>query len=183
MSNPFVSFSAALAVAAAPAFATAAPAPAPRAAAPAAAPAQTAPTRAALLKNLETSFKGIDANGDGTLSQAEIASRESKAQQQRLTTTRAKIEAEFTKLDTNKDGTLSKAEFMAVAPQSAGAAPTGANLLSQLDKNKDGKVTADEYRAPILSRFDKADANHDGTLSAAERQAAAQAAKVASNKR
>lgn len=174
MLNSYVSLAAAVALGVtAPAFATAAAQPT------AAKPAtqQVAPNRTAVLKNLETSFKGLDTNGDGTLSQSEIAAAEAKSQQQRLTSVRSKIEGEFTKLDTNKDGQLSKAEFMAAAPKSAGAAPTGANLLAQLDKNKDGKVTPDEYRAPILSRFDRADANHDGTLSTAERQAAAAAAR------
>ena len=78
----------------------------------------------------------------------------------------------FALIDTNKDGQLSKVEFMAAAPQTAGT-PNGAALLTQLDKNKDGKITPDEYEAPVLARFDALDTNHDGTLSATERQAAA----------
>jgi hypothetical protein len=62
---------------------------------------------------------------------------------------------------------------MAAAPQSAGSPPNGAAILAQLDKNKDGKVTADEYRGPVLARFDSIDTNHDGVLSDAERKAAA----------
>jgi Ca2+-binding EF-hand superfamily protein len=166
----YLSLTAAIAVGiAAPAFATAAPAPAPK---PAAQGAQVAPTRAAIIKNMDSTFKQLDTNGDGSLSQAEIAAAEAKTQQQRVGVLRSRMDAEFTKLDTNKDGQLSKAEFMAAAPQKPAAAPNGANLLGQLDKNKDGKVTPDEYRAPILSRFDRADTNHDGTLSATERQAA-----------
>ena len=61
---------------------------------------------------------------------------------------------------------------MAAAPTTSSQAPNGAALLSQLDKNKDGKVSVDEYRAPILSRFDAVDTNHDGTISPTERQAA-----------
>lgn len=34
-----------------------------------------------------------------------------------------------------------------------------------------GFVTAEQFRARALARFDRADANHDGTLTAAERQA------------
>jgi len=150
----------------APALATTAQGQSARAPAP-----QAAPTRAALTKNIDASFKANDTNGDGVLSAAELAAAEGKGMQQRLKAVRAKMDAEFTKLDTNKDGVLSREEFMAAAPQTAGT-PNGAALVSQLDKNKDGKVTSDEFRAPILARFDKMDTNHDGVLSATERQAA-----------
>jgi hypothetical protein len=161
-----------LLAAASPAFATAAPAAA-AAQAPAAKPAAAAaPTRASVTKNIDTSFKAVDTNGDGTINQAELAAAELKGTQQRVAALRARVEKEFTKLDTNKDNQLSKAEFMAGAPQAPAAKPTGADALAQLDKNKDGKVTLDEYRAPMLARFDGMDSNHDGTLSTAERQAA-----------
>jgi len=159
--------------AAAPAFATAAQTPPPRAGAPGAA-AQPAPTRAAMVRNVDANFKSIDGNGDGTLSATELAAAEGKVQQQRLAQVRQRFEADFTKLDTNKDGQLSRAEFIAAAPTKSAAAPDGAKIVAQLDKNKDGKISADEYRAPILGRFDTLDTNRDGTLSAAERQAAAQ---------
>jgi len=138
---------------------------------PAATPAP-APTRANLVKSTDAAFKSIDTNADGTLSAAELGVAEGKVQQQRIAQLRSRAEAEFAKLDTNKDGTLSKAEFMAVAPATSSATPNGAAIVTQLDKNKDGKVTADEFRAPRLTAFDRIDANHDGTLSPAERQAA-----------
>ena len=154
MFNPIVPFTALVALSlAAPGISAPAPA------------APSAPTRAAVVKN-------ISANGDGVLNAAELQAAEAKGLQQRLAALRGKLEGEFTKLDTNKDGQLSKAEFMAAAPQTAGT-PNGAALLTQLDKNKDGKITPDEYEAPVLARFDALDTNHDGTLSATERQAAA----------
>jgi Ca2+-binding EF-hand superfamily protein len=60
--------------------------------------------------------------------------------------------------------------------------PDPANILAQLDKNHDGKVSLDEYRAPVLARFDALDANHDGVIEPNERQAA-QASKAAAPKR
>ena len=177
MSNRLFSLGAMIALGAgAPAMAMAA-APAPAAKAPAAKAAPAPVTRAQLIKNLDAGFKGVDANGDGVLSQAELAAAESKGMQRRVTALRGRVESEFTKLDTNKDGLLSKAEFMAAAPNAPSAAPTGANILAQLDKNKDGKISLDEYRARMLVPFDKADTNHDGTLTPTERQAATAAAK------
>ena len=177
LSNRFVLLAATIALgAAAPAMAAAqaaaAKAPAQKSAAKAAAPV----TRAQLIKNLDASFKNVDTNGDGVLSQPELAAAESKGISQRVAAMRGRVEAEFTKLDTNKDGTLSKAEFMAAAPNAPATAPSGANILAQLDKNKDGKISVDEYRARLLVPFDKADSNHDGTLTPAERQAATAAA-------
>jgi Ca2+-binding EF-hand superfamily protein len=170
-------FAATIAVAtASPALASAV-APAPAAQPKAAAPAPQPLTRVGLTKNLDATFKAIDTNGDGTLSQAEISAAEMKVLQNRASTVRGRLEAEFNKLDTNKDGSLSKAEFMAAAPAGPTTAPNGAPALAQLDKNKDGKVSLDEYRAPQLATFDKLDTNKDGTISAAERQAAQAAAR------
>ena len=158
-----------------PALATAvAPAPAKPAAA-AAKPAAQPVTRAAVTKQLDGTFKAIDTNGDGTLTVQEISAAELKVLQQRAGAMRNRLDGEFTKLDTNKDGQLSKAEFLAGAPAGPTSAPNGAPALAQLDKNKDGKVSVDEYRAPRLAVFDKADTNHDGTISTAEQQAFAKA--------
>lgn len=135
--------------------------------------AKTPPTRSAVLSTLDSNFKAVDTNGDGTLSQAELAAAEAKTMQSRLAAVRSRIEGEFTKLDTNKDGNLSKAEFMAAAPQAPASSPNGADILAKLDKNKDGKVAADEYRTPMLAQFDRIDSNKDGRLSDTEIKAAA----------
>lgn len=129
------------------------------------------PNRATLQRGIDGNFKAIDTNNDGLLDSSELAAAEAKVQQQRLANMRKRIEGEFAKLDTNKNGSLSKAEFMAAAPTAPQTPPNGAALVSQLDKNKDGKVNIEEFRAPILARFDKADTNRDGTISDAERQA------------
>ena len=83
------------------------------------------------------------------------------------------FEGDFAKLDTNKDGQLSKVEFMVAAPRAPATAPNGAKIVTQLDRNKDGKVSGDEYRAPIVARFDALDKNRDGVINPSERQAAA----------
>ena len=104
LSKAYVSLALTIALGAgAPALATAAP----TATASKPAPAAQAPqTRAALLRGLDTAFKTIDANGDGSISAAEAQATKGKIQQQQLARRRSNIEAEFTKLDTNKDGQL-----------------------------------------------------------------------------
>lgn len=174
MTYRFVSIAALTIAAATPAAAAAqTAAPRPGTAAPA---AQPTPNRATLLRNLDNNFKQIDTNGDGTLAATELAAAEAKANTQRMNTMRAQVEARFGQLDTNKDGQLSKAEFMVVAPNRPATVGNGLNLLTPLDKNRDSKVTLDEYRSPVLVRFDQMDTNKDGQISPAERQAATQTA-------
>ena len=40
--------------------------------------------------------------------------------------------------------------------------------MSMVDANKDGKVSAAEFRAPILGAFDRADLNKDGKITGEE---------------
>ena len=129
-------------------------------------------TRTTVSTELATSFKQADTNNNGSLSQAEIAAAETKANQARLAQFRTRLDQEFTKADTNRDGQLSKAEFTAAAAPPAPPVATGAELLANLDKNKNGSVSLDEFRNPQLAAFDSLDTNRDGTISDSERQAA-----------
>ena len=60
---------------------------------------------------------------------------------------------------------------MAAAP-SVRAAQTPDQIIQMYDKNKDGKVSAEEFRAPELAKFQKVDTNHDGIASLEEIKAA-----------
>ena len=51
------------------------------------------------------------------------------------------------------------------------AQATPDQTLAQLDTNKDGRISPQEFRAPQVANFDRADANKDGTLTAQEVQA------------
>jgi Ca2+-binding EF-hand superfamily protein len=157
-----------LLAAASPALATAA-APAPAKNAPAAAPKET--TRAQFLTGIQGRFNAVDTNHDGFLDANEVTAMQQKEVQQAKTIEQQKLDAEFTKLDTNKDGQLSKAEFMAAAPNIQ-ARVTAQQVIGQVDTNKDGKVSLQEYENGPLATFNKVDANHDGTITAAEVQAA-----------
>jgi len=48
---------------------------------------------------------------------------------------------------------------------------TADQMLAELDNNHDGKVSVAEYRSGPLANFDKADADHNGVLTAQEVQA------------
>ena len=132
----------------------------------------TPPTRAELVTSLNNRFKSVDTNNDGSITKAEIDAANSRAAQQASTTLAARMEAEFNKLDTNKDKQLSLAEFRAGAPTPRPVPSDTA--IQRLDDNKDQKISLAEFTGSTLAAFDRADANKDGTISAAERQPAPQ---------
>ncbi len=87
----------------------------------------------------------------------------------------------FEAVDANHDGTISKAEFQAFAarmPHGPGGpgGPGGGHFVHRmmpmdiktLDKNGDGKVSFEEFAAPMKAHFAEMDANHDGVLDARE---------------
>jgi Ca2+-binding EF-hand superfamily protein len=136
--------------------------------------AQAAPqtmNKADFLKQVDARFAAIDTNRDGSISKDEVAAMQAKALAEAQANEQKQLEASFKKLDTNKDNALSLAEFRAAAPPLR-ARQTADQMLAELDTNKDGKVTSAEYRNGPLAGFDKADANHDGTLTAQELAAA-----------
>ena len=128
--------------------------------------AQAAPrpvSRADFLKANNARFTAIDTNHDGKLDSKEIA----VGQQRQLAAARQQFQqqlaAKFRQLDTNKNGSLSPAEFQAAMPNIS-AAGTPDQMLARLDANHNGTVDANEFRAPDLAQFNRADANKDGVV-------------------
>ena len=125
-------------------------------------------TRLQVTQGLDSRFKALDANADGSLTRIEIEAAEARARQAASAQVNKQAEEGFAKLDTDKSGQLSLAEFKAAAP-TVGAGDPGA-VLTRLDANKDGKITAQEFQTPTLAVFDRLDLNKDGALSAQERK-------------
>jgi EF-hand domain pair len=130
----------------------------------------------------------LDVNKDGVLNEAD---RE------------AKLAEMFDMIDTNHDGAISKAEFMEHhkkmmegrgpdgkgrdgAPGAFPPPPPGAGMAMMMgpaahmlhemaekaDTNHDGTITRAEFDAAVKAHFDAADTNHDGKLTPAERRSA-----------
>ena len=150
-------------------------------------------TRADVEARAKSRFAEMDANKDGAVTQAEIASTRREQM--------SKMQGEmFTKMDADKNGSISRAEFdahhqnmmsegMAPPPMAGhgemkrkhmGHREGGKGRMGRMDDrmfgmadaNKDGIVTEAEATQAALARFDKIDTNKDGTLSEAERKAA-----------
>lgn len=103
-----------------------------------------------------------DANGDGKVTLAEFK------------TSRV---AMMMRADANKDGKLAKAEMEAAAARRAEAGGKegkggGGRMFGMLDANKDGFLVASEIEKMVERRFSRMDLNGDGSLTAAEMQAA-----------
>ncbi|MGN6209374.1 EF-hand domain-containing protein [Asticcacaulis sp.] len=87
----------------------------------------------------------------------------------------------FSDIDTNKDGVISQAEFDAFRPKRPdgdhwrgrehggphgreGAMPFHGPDLKRLDTDKDGRISLEEFSAPMKAHFARMDANKDGYL-------------------
>jgi hypothetical protein len=87
----------------------------------------------------------------------------------------------FQMLDANHDGTLTRAEadqalaqFQASGGDEENGGRRGARLQRMIEQAFAGaqSLTLQQFEAQSLARFDAADLNHDGTVTAAERQQA-----------
>jgi hypothetical protein len=90
------------------------------------------------------------------------------------------IKGMFAQVDANQDGVADAAEQAAVLAAVKGSGAPEASLAAirrifAESAGPDGKVTLASFSKARMASFDKADANHDGKLDAAE-QAAARAA-------
>lgn len=77
----------------------------------------------------------------------------------------------FQRLDANHDGTLTRAEADQGAAQFS--SPRGGGRIQRMIAQAFGNaqsITQQQFETQALSRFDAQDLNHDGTVTAAERQ-------------
>ena len=148
-------------------------------------------TRQQVVERADQRFARLDVNNDGRATPEEAR----QAMQQRREQGAGRM---FERMDLNHDGSISRAEFDQArgqmrehrcerraqhgermgmrgmhgprrgGPGGPGARGEGAQRLF----GEQGFVTREQMRERALARFDRIDANHDGTLTAAERRQA-----------
>ncbi len=138
----------------------------------AASSAQTAPAPASVPARPRPPMRQ-DVNHDGVATRAEAI---------------AQADARFAQIDTDHDGRVTSGEMrayraavhdrMVASGRDVPVPPPGGRkhdgLGRRMDPNGDGSVSRDEFEARALKRFDRMDANHDGTIDATERANAAE---------
>ena len=139
-------------------------------------------TRQQVIERADQRFARLDVNNDGRATPEEAR----QAGEQRRTQHAGQM---FDRLDANNDGSISRAEFDQARQQRAehraergpragmrGGHGGGAGMRGMHGERgrmlfgEQGFITREQMRERALARFDRLDANRDGTLTAAERQ-------------
>lgn len=138
-------------------------------------------TRQQVIERTNERFARLDLDRDGRVTPEEAR----QAHQQRRAERAGRV---FDRLDADNDGSVSRAEFdQARAERAEHRAERGrhgprmgmrgmrgprAGMRGERLFGEQGFVTADQMRERALARFDRLDANRDGTLTAEERRQA-----------
>ena len=139
-------------------------------------------TRQQVIERADQRFARLDVNNDGRATPEEAR----QAGQQRREQAAGRM---FERLDANRDGSISRAEFDQSRSQRAerradggqhgmrgmrhrGHGMRGGGMRGERMFGEQGFITREQMRERALARFDRLDANRDGTLTAAERQQA-----------
>ncbi|WBY16453.1 hypothetical protein PF049_12805 [Erythrobacteraceae bacterium WH01K] len=129
--------------------------------------------RAQFVAQMDAQFTAIDGDGSGTITAQEI---ETRSQQLRQAAALQINRAAFRQLDTDGNGALSPGEFAALADP-AGITNVPVPTVRDFDRDGDGIISLIEYRIRTQDNFDRYDQDRDGTMSAAEMQAAGMGAR------
>lgn len=123
-------------------------------------------SRSIFLANMDTEFRKMDADKNGTVTPAEIEGFDRAVS---LLKAQAKNRQLFVRLDADRNGQLSATEFARLAsPEPVNAAP----MLTHMDINRDQAISLVEYRTATLANFDRMDADKNGIVTPAEMKAA-----------
>ncbi|GIU67594.1 EF-hand domain-containing protein [Candidatus Phycosocius spiralis] len=114
----------------------------------------------------------FDTNADGSVTRSEYDAGMARLAEEKQSEAQARGDNSFTRFDANKDGRLDKSELVDMRAKMKH--PTKRPPFPpQLDTDKDGKISKDEWMASPDPLFERADTNKDGRLTREEAAAAA----------
>jgi Ca2+-binding EF-hand superfamily protein len=149
-------------------------------------------TRAQVIERTDRAFARLDTDNDGRFTREEARARGEQRREQRMTRM-------FDRLDADRNGSITREEMAQAHAARRGRGGPGAEgggrpphpgmrhrgrrgggfggpgmrgMRGQRMFGEQGFVSREQFRERALARFDRLDANHDGTVTAAERQAA-----------
>ena len=135
-------------------------------------------TRQQVIERTDQRFSRLDLDSDGRATAEEAR----QAHEQRRAERAGRM---FERLDANSDGSISRAEFdqaraerverRAERRPGRGMHGAGHGMHATRAFGEQGFITREQMRERALARFDRVDANRDGTLTAEERRQARQA--------
>ncbi|HTM96234.1 MAG TPA: hypothetical protein VL100_10535 [Croceibacterium sp.] len=138
-------------------------------------------TRAQVEQRTVAAFERMDANKDGVFDTADREARKTQRSEWRA----KRHEARFAQLDADSDGAISKAEFDAPRERGAKGGQHAGKRFGHRAHRMGGfggrgmfkagggqSMTQAQVTAAALERFDRTDANKDGTVTADERREA-----------
>lgn len=143
-------------------------------------------TRDQAVARADARFQRMDANRDGRVTADELRQGAAQRMAQRQERGGARRAQLFDRLDANRDGLLSREEFAARGAVRGDRAERqgrrgmrgmrgmrggemGGRMAGRM-LGEDGVITAAEFRAQALQRFERMDANNDGRINADERR-------------
>jgi Ca2+-binding EF-hand superfamily protein len=152
-------------------------------------------TRAQVIERSDQAFARLDANNDGRFTPEEARARGEQRREQRMARMFDRLDANHDGSITREE--MAQAHANRGGPGGPGAeggrrgpggpgmrhrgmrhggpggpgGPGMRGMRGQRMFGEQGFVTREQFRERALARFDRADANHDGTVTAAERQA------------
>jgi Ca2+-binding EF-hand superfamily protein len=159
-------------------------------------------TRDQAVAKVREHFARIDVNRDGFIAGAEMQSlrgqgKRNMAGRRARANGGANPAAAFDRLDANRDGMISRAEFGAARELRSqrqlarkntpgarmGGGRKGGGMMRMADLDRDGRVSLQEATNGALQRFDRIDANRDGTITPDERRTTREQRKAARGQR
>jgi Ca2+-binding EF-hand superfamily protein len=130
--------------------------------------------RADAVAHASRMFERMDANKDGSISRAEFVAMRPGGRMGGTGMRHEGMNHEGMNHQEMAEGGMKPNGMMGGGMMGRGMRHRGMGqmIMRTADANGDGTVTSSEFTAAATARFDRMDSNHDGQLTAAERQAA-----------